>query len=58
MGKTVQEIEIMRIAKMELGLDTLEARRCDSLDFHELSVWNIRKALEAAFTAGKMAGRE
>jgi hypothetical protein len=29
----------------------------DSLDFHEVSVWAIRSALEAAFAAGQAAAR-
>lgn len=56
--KQVRENEITRIAKEVLSLDTLEERRSDSLDFHEVSVWNIRAALEAAFAAGQTAGRE
>jgi hypothetical protein len=28
----------------------------DRLDFHELSVWEIRDALEAAYNAGRKAG--
>ena len=38
-----------------LGLETLETRNRDSLDFHDLSVWQIKKALEAAFQAGAEA---
>ena len=40
------------IASNELGIETLDARNMDSLDFHELSVWSIRAALEAAYKAG------
>jgi hypothetical protein len=43
------------IARKFLGLDTLEERRSDSLDFHDLSVVGIRRALEAAYKAGKEA---
>ena len=46
------------IAGKILGLETLETRSRDSLDFHDLSVWQIKKALEAAFQAGaEAAGR-
>ena len=48
---------IREIATRILGLETLEARKRDSLDFHELSVWSIKEALEAAFEAGLAAGR-
>jgi len=44
---------ILEIAKQTLGMETLETRKFDSLDFYELSVWQIRKALEEAFKAGK-----
>ncbi len=43
---------ITGIAGKVLGLETLETRSRDSLDFHDLSVWQIKKALEAAFLAG------
>ena len=43
---------IAGIAGKILGLETLETRNLDSLDFHDLSVWQIKKALEAAFLAG------
>jgi hypothetical protein len=45
-----------KIAKEILDLETLETRNMDRLDFHELSVWEIRDALEAAYNAGRKAG--
>jgi predicted metal-dependent hydrolase len=48
---------IERIALDLLGLETLQARKSDSLDFHELAVWDIRDALEAAYTAGFESGK-
>jgi len=44
-----------KIAREILDLETLETRRMDSLDFHELAVWEIREALEAAYNAGRDA---
>lgn len=41
-----------RIAQSALGLETLATRNSDSLDFHELAVWQIKAALEAAYAAG------
>ena len=41
------------IARKHLNIDTLIERKSDSLDFHEVAVWNMRAALEAAFAAGK-----
>lgn len=52
-----QDIAITRIAIEVLGLETLDTRRSDSLDFHDLAVWQIRKALEAAYEAGRNAAR-
>ncbi len=43
------------IAAEHLFVDTLETRRSDSLDFHDVSVWGIRRALEAAYAAGRAA---
>ena len=44
---------IEKIAREILDLETLETRSMDSLDFHETAVWEIRKALEAAYHAGQ-----
>ena len=46
---------LTEIATKILDLKTLDTRNSDRLDFHELSVWQIKKALEAAFTAGQEA---
>lgn len=43
------------IAKKELGIQTLETRKSDSLDFHDVAVWQVRAALEAAYRAGQAA---
>jgi len=42
-----------QIAREKLGIATLETQRSDSIDFHEVAVWQLRAALEAAFEAGK-----
>ena len=49
---------IDRIAREILGLETLARRNSDSLDFHDLSVWEIKRALEAAYIAGVKAAKE
>ena len=46
------------VAQRCLDLETLTARNVDRLDFHELGVWSIKAALEAAYEAGrKSAGK-
>lgn len=45
------------IARRQLGVETLEVRNRDSLDFHDVSVSGIRRALEEAFNAGQMIER-
>jgi hypothetical protein len=42
--------------RKQLGLETLETRRRDALDFHDLAVWSIRDAIQIAFNAGYDAG--
>ena len=37
------------------GLETLETRNRDALDFHDVAVWAIRHALEEAYAAGLAA---
>ena len=44
------------IAQKQLRIDTLETRHSDRLDFHDVAVWSIRDALEAAFKAGVEVG--
>ena len=43
---------VARIAKEILGLETLDTRNSDSLDFSEQAVWTLKAALEAAYAAG------
>jgi len=52
-----KEEAIKAIAASILHLETLEERRSDRLDFHELSIWSIRDALDAAYEAGRKAKR-
>jgi hypothetical protein len=44
---------LQSIAAEHMCIDTLNTRHSDRLDFHEVSVWNIRAALQAAFDAGR-----
>ena len=53
-----QEETIRTIAKELLGLDTIETRKSDRLDFSDQAVWQLRAALEAAYNAGKAAARK
>lgn len=41
-----------KIARECLGIETLETRSSDSLDFHEVSVWGLNKALMSAYNLG------
>ncbi len=43
---------ISEIAVKFLGVKTLETQNSDALDFHDLAVWTLKAALEAAFNAG------
>ncbi|MBX9633961.1 MAG: hypothetical protein K2X44_03180 [Magnetospirillum sp.] len=46
---------LTEIATQILDLETLDTRKSDRLDFHELAVWQIKKALDAAYAAGREA---
>jgi len=46
------------IARQHLDIETLEPRHSDSLDFHEVGVWGVRRALEAAYHAGIASVRD
>ena len=49
---------LQQIAQEHLLIETLETRRSDRLDFHDVAVWCLRDALEAAFNAGVEQGRK
>ena len=42
----------------ELDIDTLETRKRDSLDFHDIAVWQLEKVMQMAFEAGMKAGKQ
>lgn len=44
--------ELAEIARVHLGIETLEVRKRDSLELHSLAVRSIKAALEAAYLAG------
>ncbi len=50
--------QLTQIAERHLRIETLETRNWDRLDFHEVAVWSVRDALEAAFQAGVEQGRK
>ena len=58
MAKKTKEQIIQEIANTHCFIETLETRKSDSLDFHEVSVWGLKAALEAAYQAGTEAKRK
>jgi hypothetical protein len=48
----VNEKQIAELVRI-LGVETLETRGRDSLDFEEVAVWRIKEALERAFEFGQ-----
>ncbi len=40
------------LAQKHLNVESLETQNSDSLDFHEVAVWDIKTALEEAFLLG------
>ena len=48
---------LTQIARQHLDVETLETRRSDRQDFHDLAVWSLKAALEAAYQAGVEQGR-
>jgi hypothetical protein len=49
---TTKTKAIEDIARRVLALESLETRNSDALDFHEIAIWKVREALEAAYEAG------
>lgn len=57
--KAVSKDELIsQIAQQHLSIETLAIRNSDSLDFHDVAVWSIKAALEAAFEAGKTQAKK
>lgn len=52
MNKGIEK-KLETIAKEHLFIETLETRNSDGLDFHEVSVWGVKKALEMAYELGR-----
>lgn len=46
---------LTEITKEELLVETLETRWSDNLDFYDVSVWGIKRALERAYEAGRQS---
>ena len=47
--------QLEQIAKEHLFIENLETQHSDRLDFHDVSVWGVKSALQAAFDAGLRA---
>ena len=54
-SNSTRDQQLQQIALDHLFIATLETRSSDSLDFHDVSVWAIKTALQAAFEAGRSA---
>ena len=54
---TERDGTLQEIASRILDIETLETRRSDDLDLHEVAVWSVKQALEAAYEAGRAAGK-
>ncbi len=44
--------DLLTALREHLRIETLETRRSDSLDFHDVAVWGLKDALHAAYQAG------
>ena len=54
--KAPSEALLLEIATRHFhNIETLETQNSDRLDFHDVAVWAIRAALEAAYAAGVAA---
>jgi len=56
--KVKRDQQLEAIAKEILDIPTLETRMSDRLDFHEVSVWGLKAALEAAYQSGQEAAKQ
>lgn len=54
-SQTIDE-RLAQIAEKHCRVETLKTRMSDSLDFHDVSVWGLKAALQEAFDAGASWG--
>jgi predicted RNase H-like nuclease len=52
-ANTASLIILTEIARKHLHIETLETQNSDRLDFHDVAVWGVLDALQAAFAAGR-----
>ena len=55
MDNQARDQQLQTIATDHLFIATLETRNSDRLDFHDVSVWAVKAALQAAFEAGQQS---
>ena len=55
MNNQARDQQLLQIATDHLFIETLETRNSDRLDFHDVSVWAVKAALQAAFEAGQQS---
>jgi len=55
---TATETVLLEIARNHFFIETFNTQNSAWLDFHEVSIWSIRQALEAAFAAGQVAAKQ
>lgn len=48
---------LQKIALDHLFIESLETRKSDRMDFHDVSVWAVKSALMAAYEAGRQAAK-
>lgn len=53
LSKSALNDALEQVARTQIGVETLETRKSDSLDFYDVSVWSIRSALQAAYELGR-----
>jgi hypothetical protein len=51
--EVVVDAELASIARRTLNIQTLATRKMDSLDFHEVAVWQVLEALRLAHRMGR-----
>lgn len=54
---TMRDQIVKSIAELVLKIRKLEVRNSDRLDFREVHVLEVKRALEEAYEAGRVAGR-
>ena len=50
---SIKKEQIEKIIMSNFNIEVIETRNCDSLDFHDIAIWQLVSAIREAYDMGK-----